>query len=151
MRHTPVVDTSSAACLLAFILFLSFFTALTACRFFVGSATHSFQLTIFHSDNMARSLILSSALFALRVAAQSATPYTDAKTGITFNGYQDASGYTFGIALPENPTTDFIAQMQAPIKSGWAGFSMGQSMVGNLQAIAWPNDGKIVSSFRLAA
>jgi cellobiose dehydrogenase (acceptor) len=99
---------------------------------------------------MARSILLSSALFALKAVAQSATPYTDAKTGITFNGYQDASGYTFGIALPETPGKDFIAQIQSPLTAGWAGFSMGQSMVGNLLAIAWPNDGKIVSSFRLA-
>lgn len=99
---------------------------------------------------MARSIILSSALFALKAVAQSATPYTDAKTGITFNGYQDASGYTLGIALPETPGKDFIAQIQSPLTAGWAGFSMGQSMVGNLLAIAWPNDGKIVSSFRLA-
>jgi cellobiose dehydrogenase (acceptor) len=99
---------------------------------------------------MARSLIVSSALFALQAAAQSATPYTDAKTGITFNGYQTPQGYTFGIALPENPSTDFIAQIQSPITEGWAGFSMGQSMVGNLLAVAWPNDGKVVSSFRLA-
>jgi cellobiose dehydrogenase (acceptor) len=99
---------------------------------------------------MARSVILSSALFALQAAAQSASPYTDAKTGIKFNGYQDATGYTFGIALPETPGKDFIAQIQSPIKAGWAGFSMGQSMVGNLLAVAWPNDGKVVSSFRLA-
>jgi cellobiose dehydrogenase (acceptor) len=99
---------------------------------------------------MARSFILSSVLFALRAAAQSATPYTDANTGITFNGYQSASGFTFGIALPETPSTDFIAQIQSPITEGWAGFSMGQSMVGNLLAIAWPHDGKVVSSFRLA-
>jgi cellobiose dehydrogenase (acceptor) len=99
---------------------------------------------------MARSFILSSALFVLQATAQSATPYTDAKTGITFNGYQDASGYTFGIALPETPSTDFIAQIQSPITEGWAGFSMGQSMVGNLLAVAWPHEGKVVSSFRLA-
>jgi cellobiose dehydrogenase (acceptor) len=101
---------------------------------------------------MSRSFILSSALFALRAAAQTSSPYTDARTGITFNGYQHASGYTFGIALPENPTTDFIAQIQAPITNGggWAGFSMGQSMTGNLLVVAYPNDGEIVSSFREA-
>jgi cellobiose dehydrogenase (acceptor) len=112
--------------------------------------THFFPINVFKSNKMARSLIISSALFVLQAAAQSATPYTDANTGITFNGFQDASGYTFGIALPENPTTDFIAQIKAPTAAGWAGFSMGQSMVGNLLAVAWPSDGKIVSSFRLA-
>ena len=75
---------------------------------------------------MARSFLLSSALLALRVAAQTSAPFTDDKTGITFMGYEHTSGYRFGIALPENPTTDFIAQIQAPISNdgGWAGFSM---------------------------
>ncbi|KAJ4321378.1 hypothetical protein N0V94_002915 [Neodidymelliopsis sp. IMI 364377] len=102
---------------------------------------------------MARSFILSTALFALQAVAQTSSPYTDAKTGIDFRGYTDAkTGYTFGIALPENPTTDFIAQIQAPITNGggWAGFSMGQSMTGNLLVVAWPNDGEVVSSFRKA-
>jgi cellobiose dehydrogenase (acceptor) len=136
-----------------FILFFRFFCSLDGLSILLGSAIHSF--IIIHINNtlpniMARSFILSSALFALRAAAQSATPYTDAKTGITFNGYVGPSGYTFGIALPETPSKDFIAQVQAPITEGWAGFSMGQSMVGNLLAIAWPNDGKVMSSFRLA-
>lgn len=101
---------------------------------------------------MSRSLLLTSVLLALRAVAQSASPYIDAKTGITFNGYHHTSGYILGIALPENPTTDFIAQIQAPITdgAGWAGFSMGQSMVGNLLVVAWPNNGEIVSSFREA-
>lgn len=102
---------------------------------------------------MARSFILSTALFALQAVAQTSSPYTDAKTGIDFRGFKDAkTGYTFGIALPENPTTDFIAQIQAPITNGggWAGFSMGQEMTGNLLVVAWPNDGEIVSSFRKA-
>jgi hypothetical protein len=75
---------------------------------------------------MPRSFILSSALLALRVAAQTSSQFTDENTGITFSGYQHISGYRFGIALPENPTTDYIAQVQAPITNdgGWAGFSM---------------------------
>ncbi|KAF3048690.1 hypothetical protein E8E11_006286 [Didymella keratinophila] len=102
---------------------------------------------------MARSFILSTALFAAQAVAQTSAPYTDAKTGIDFRGYTNAlTGFTFGIALPENPTTDFIAQIQAPITNGggWAGFSMGQSMTGNPLIVAWPNDGEVVSSFRKA-
>ena len=102
---------------------------------------------------MARSFVLSTALFALGAVAQTSHSYTDAKTGIDFRGYTDAkTGYTFGLALPENPTTDFIAQIQAPITNGggWAGFSMGQSMTGNLLVVAWPNDGEVISSFRKA-
>ncbi|KAI8931525.1 hypothetical protein NX059_011182 [Plenodomus lindquistii] len=102
---------------------------------------------------MSRSLLVSSALFALRAVAQTtSSPYTDANTGIKFTGLQHASGYTLGIALPETPGTDFIAQIQAPIANGggWAGFSMGQSMTGNLLVVAWPNEGEVVSSFRKA-
>jgi cellobiose dehydrogenase (acceptor) len=101
---------------------------------------------------MSRTFLLSTALLALGAVAQTAEPYTDEKTGIAFSGFQHTSGYKFGIALPENPTTDFIAQVQAPITNGdgWAGFSMGQSMTGNLLVVAWPNEGEIVSSFRLA-
>jgi cellobiose dehydrogenase (acceptor) len=101
---------------------------------------------------MARSFLLSSALLALRVAAQTSSPYTDEKSGIDFQGFQHKSGFKFGIALPENPTTDFIAQIQAPLTKGdgWAGFSMGQSMKGNLLVVAWPNEGEVVSSFREA-
>lgn len=100
---------------------------------------------------MLRHFILSSAVLALRGAAQTSSPYNDPITNITFNGYQHTSGFKFGIALPENPTTDFIAQIQAPITNGgWAGFSMGQSMAGNLLVVAWPNEGEVVSSFREA-
>lgn len=103
---------------------------------------------------MARSFIISTALFALRSVAQSSSPFTDDKTGITFNGYtHPTTGYRLGLALPENPTTDFIGQIVAPINStggGWAGFSMGQSMTGNLLVVAWPNGDEVVSSFRLA-
>ncbi|EOA88304.1 uncharacterized protein SETTUDRAFT_160751 [Exserohilum turcica Et28A] len=100
---------------------------------------------------MARSLLLSSTLFALRALAQ-ATPYTDDKTGIEFLGFHDPSGYRLGYALPEGSAKDFIAQIQAPVTNGkgWAGLSMGQSMVGNPLVVAWPNDGKIISSIREA-
>src|ERR1700712_2279788 len=101
---------------------------------------------------MTRAFLLS-ALFALRAAAQTASPYTDDKTGITFNGYTDSTDYRLGIALPESPTTDFIAQIVAPVNStggGLAGFSMGSSMSGNLLIVAWPNGDEVVSSFRLA-
>lgn len=101
---------------------------------------------------MSRSLFLSSALLALRAVAQTSSPYTDANSGISFNGYQHSSGYTFGIALPETPTTDFIGQIVAPVGStgGWASFAMGQSMTGNLLIVAWPNGDEVVTSFREA-
>jgi cellobiose dehydrogenase (acceptor) len=104
--------------------------------------------------DMVRSFVLSVALLALRAAAQTSSTYTDDKTGISFNGYTDpTTGYRLGLALPENPTTDFIAQIVAPVNltgGGWGGFSMGQTMSGNLLVVAWPNGEEIVSSFRLA-
>ncbi|KAL1591978.1 hypothetical protein SLS60_011570 [Paraconiothyrium brasiliense] len=100
---------------------------------------------------MSRSLFLSSAFLALRAAAQlTATVYTDEKTGITFNGFSHSSGYKLGYALPENPTTDLIAQLVAPITNdgGWAGFPLGQTMASSVLIAAWPHDGEIISSFR---
>ena len=81
-----------------------------------------------------------------------ASPFTDEASGITFNGISHASGYRFGIAVPENPTTDFIAQIVAPVNStgGWGGFGMGSSMRNNLLVVAWPNGDEVVSSFRKA-
>ncbi|EUC46489.1 carbohydrate-binding module family 1 protein [Bipolaris oryzae ATCC 44560] len=99
---------------------------------------------------MARSFFLTSALFALRAVAQTSTAFTDEKTGIKFQGIVGDTGYRLGYAIPETPTTDFIAQIQAPITNGggWAGLSMGQSMTSNVLVVAWPNEGKVLSSFR---
>jgi hypothetical protein len=161
VRPALLVASPTAACLLSFLhsfhLFGRIFSrSFQPCRLlhsFLGRASiPSFQHHHYQSFDMSRSLFLSTALLALRAVAQTAEPYTDEKTGIAFSGFHHSSGYKFGIALPENPTTDFIAQVQAPITNGdgWAGFSMGQSMTGNLLVVAWPNEGEIVSSFRLA-
>lgn len=102
---------------------------------------------------MFRSLSLSTAFLALRASAQlAAAVYTDEKTGITFNGLSHTSGYKLGIALPEDPTTDLIAQVVAPITNdgGYAGFPLGQSMVGTVLVVAWPHEGEVISSFRKA-
>jgi cellobiose dehydrogenase (acceptor) len=100
---------------------------------------------------MTRSFFLSSALL-VAAAAQSASPYTDDKTGIIFNGFQHASGFRFGIALPESPTTDFIGQLVGPVNSsgGWVGASMSSSMTDSLLLVAWPHEQDVISSFRKA-
>lgn len=102
---------------------------------------------------MTRSFFLSTAFLALRATAQlQASPYTDEKTGITFNGFSNPDGFKLGYALPEKPTTDLIAQLVAPITNdgGWAGFPLGQTMVGSVLVVAFPHEGKVVSSFRKA-
>lgn len=64
---------------------------------------------------MARSSFSAAVLFALSVVsganAQQASAYTDANTGITFQAFQDDSGFQFGMALPETPGSDFIGQL----------------------------------------
>jgi cellobiose dehydrogenase (acceptor) len=80
--------------------------------------------------------------------------YTDLNTGIEFQRYLDSTmGYSFGLAAPENPTTDFIGQLVVPITSdgGWGAVAMGSGMTGKLLIVAWADGEDVVSSFRLAS
>lgn len=74
---------------------------------------------------MRLSTILSG-VFALIVAAQSVS-YTDPRTSITYQAFQDPSGYTFGVALPTTPSTDFVGLLVGNT-IGWAGVSLGGGM-----------------------
>ncbi|KAI1841047.1 hypothetical protein JX265_009398 [Neoarthrinium moseri] len=106
---------------------------------------------------MTSKLLGSLALAALAgttTAFTTTSAYTDRNTGIDFQQYVDTDiGYSFGIALPENPTTDFIGQMVVPITAdgGWGAVAMGPGMTGKLLLVAWANGDEIVSSFRLAS
>lgn len=86
--------------------------------------------------------------------AGAAAPYTDPKTGITFetNFASDVEGFSFGMVLPETITTDFIGQLVVPLTSGsgWGGVSLGGAMTGHLMVVAWPNGDEVMTSFRLA-
>ncbi|KAH7329906.1 putative cellobiose dehydrogenase [Rhexocercosporidium sp. MPI-PUGE-AT-0058] len=86
--------------------------------------------------------------------AQTTTPFTDPVTGIQFQRFFGAkTQFAFGIALPENPTTDFIGQMTFPLTAsgGWGGISLADDMVGPLLLAAWPDGNTVQSSFRLAS
>ncbi|KAK7182663.1 Cellobiose dehydrogenase 7 [Paraphaeosphaeria sporulosa] len=101
---------------------------------------------------MALRHFLSSLALAASLAstqAQLTTSYTDEATGITFQ-QKSVANYSFGIALPVNPTTDFIGQLSANTLTGWAGVSFTGSMLNSLLLVAWPNNGDIVSSLRSA-
>ncbi|KAI4677359.1 uncharacterized protein J4E88_007167 [Alternaria novae-zelandiae] len=65
-------------------------------------------------------------VLATLAAAQTPSPYTDVKSGITFNTLQHSSGMFFGLALPANATgnTDFIATIGGK-GTGWSGVSLG--------------------------
>ncbi|KAF1845059.1 iron reductase domain protein [Cucurbitaria berberidis CBS 394.84] len=95
---------------------------------------------------------LVTGTLASLTAAQTPAPYTDAKSGITFNTFQHSSGLFFGLALPANATgnTDLIATIGGK-GSGWSGVSLGGGMLNELLILAWPNSQAIVSSFRKTA
>ncbi|ETS78784.1 hypothetical protein PFICI_08637 [Pestalotiopsis fici W106-1] len=90
-------------------------------------------------------------LAQLAAAAVKTTAYTDSNTGIDFQTYFDTTtGYSFGMAIPEDATTDFIGQMVVPLTdgAGWGALAMGPGMTGRLLLVAWPNGEEVVSSFR---
>lgn len=94
------------------------------------------------------------ALFLLpAVQSQTTSPFKDPLSGISFQRFFGArTSFAFGIALPENPTTDFIGQFSfpTPAGSGWGGVSLTDDMVGPLLLAVWPNGNNVVSSFRKA-
>ncbi|KAK3305310.1 uncharacterized protein B0T15DRAFT_555382 [Chaetomium strumarium] len=69
-------------------------------------------------------------------------------TGIAFSGYSYKSGYGFGMVMPKQPTTDFIAQIVSPLadSAGWAGVSFDSSMVGPLLLVTWANGNKVMTT-----
>ncbi|SPJ74570.1 related to cellobiose dehydrogenase [Fusarium torulosum] len=98
------------------------------------------------------STLFSSAALMYQVASAASVEYKDADTGITFQQFTDKSSkFTFGIALPKNPSTDFIGQIIAPISEGYASVGMGSTMAKKLLVVAWPNDGKVLTSVRQAS
>lgn len=99
------------------------------------------------------STLLSAVFGSLAAAQTTPSPYTDAKSGITFNAYiVPSTGYFFGLALPQNTTgnTDFIATIGGK-GTGWSGVSLGGAMLNKLLVVAWPNGQSVLGSFRKAA
>lgn len=74
-------------------------------------------------NKMARTFCAAVAALTLGVQVQAAV-YTDPNTGITFQGFTDTTGFQFGMALPTDPTTEFIAQ----IVSGRASYACMQGL-----------------------
>ncbi|CAL3973404.1 unnamed protein product [Diplocarpon coronariae] len=81
--------------------------------------------------------------------SQSSAPFIDEATGITFQQVTDGA-FTFGIALPEASSSDFIGRISATGAAGWAGISLKGPMTGSLMVVAWPNADRVVASLRLA-
>jgi cellobiose dehydrogenase (acceptor) len=99
--------------------------------------------------------LLSSvlALSSASLATTSKGIIVEPNANISFSSFSDAtSGYTFGIALPTTPSTDFIGYL-AGKGTEWSGVSLGGPMTNRLLVVAWPNKAAtgIVGSFREVA
>lgn len=72
-------------------------------------------------------------------SSQTSPHYTEIHTGITFYGPVLSNGFRFGMVMPEQPTTDFILQLESPLKdgAGWGGVTLGISMIGPLILVTW--------------
>lgn len=99
-----------------------------------------------------KTLTFLTGALATLTTAQTPSPYTDPKSGITFNLFQHTSGMFFGLALPANSITNtsFIATIGGK-GTGYSGVSLGGGMLNKLLLIAWPNGQNIVASFRKTA
>ncbi|OBT80562.1 hypothetical protein VF21_00426 [Pseudogymnoascus sp. 05NY08] len=99
-------------------------------------------------------LVLSSFTHTTVAQKKVTTAFTDPTTGISFQRFFGAkTNFGFGIALPTDPTTDFISQLTFPLNggNGWGGFSMTGDMEGPLLLAAWSDGaGNVISSFRQA-
>ena len=95
---------------------------------------------------------LFSLAMALGAQAIGTLNYTDATTGISFSGYTNGKGFSFGMALPETPEKDAVMQLVGPLTDGggWASFDFGVSMRNKLLIVAWPNGKDVVLSPRIA-
>ncbi|KAG9237763.1 hypothetical protein BJ875DRAFT_480952 [Amylocarpus encephaloides] len=97
------------------------------------------------SNTMLLSTILPVAL-SLGVGAQQVA-YTEKGSGITVQAFSNAN-LVFGIALPPEPTTDFIGVVVGK-GSGYVGISLNGPMTQNSLLLAtWPNGKALMSSFR---
>ncbi|KAK6194038.1 hypothetical protein LQW54_011840 [Pestalotiopsis sp. IQ-011] len=97
-------------------------------------------------------LFSASALLALAGGArgqQTGASYVDPITGFTFWRYVNGN-YTFGLVFPEDVTTDFIGQFSVSATEGWAGCSLGGTMLNSLLVVAYPNGDSITTSLRQA-
>ncbi|KAM3086070.1 hypothetical protein ACMFMG_000206 [Clarireedia jacksonii] len=88
--------------------------------------------------------------FAARALAQTASSYIDSNTGITFMGFEDTSGFKYGMVLPETVEGDFIGQIVIPSTggSGYGGVSLTGQMTGSMLIVAWPSGTDVISSLR---
>jgi cellobiose dehydrogenase (acceptor) len=88
--------------------------------------------------------------------AQIGAVYVDPDNGISFFGATELgnnvrSGYVFPPAASTGDlANEFIGEIVSPIGTAWVGLSPIGTMLQALLLVAWPNNGKIVSSARFA-
>ncbi|KAF7324781.1 Cellobiose dehydrogenase [Mycena kentingensis (nom. inval.)] len=100
---------------------------------------------------------LSVVTLAVGALAQVALPYVDSENGIQFWGLTDPVhhvqyGWIFPPLATSGPNpTEYIAEIVAPLDTKWVGHAVGGSMIQSLLIAAWPNNGQIVFTSRIAA
>jgi cellobiose dehydrogenase (acceptor) len=88
--------------------------------------------------------------------SQIGAPYVDPDNGISFFGSTELgndvlSGYVFPpLDSTGGLANEFIGEIVSPIETAWVGLSPIGTMLQALLLVAWPNNGKIVSSARFA-
>ncbi|EAQ84611.1 predicted protein [Chaetomium globosum CBS 148.51] len=82
---------------------------------------------------------------------EQAGKYTDVVTNIRFRGNIEPSSFTFGLMTPQEPTTDFVAQIVAPLVdgAGWGGVSLGNFMTGPLLVVTLADGDKVMTAGRV--
>lgn len=81
------------------------------------------------------------------------TSVKDAETGLTFSQYVNDKGMAFRVAVPDKAAGaaySVVAQIVAPIATGWVGIAWGGSMTYNPLAIVWLDGKNPVVSSRMA-
>jgi hypothetical protein len=96
--------------------------------------------------------VFAPVLAGVSLAQISPKQYVDDATGINFLGFADGTGYQFGMALPQNQSADAILQIISPLNNGggWGGINFGETMLGKLMVVTWPNDQQVMLSPRIA-
>ncbi|KKF97098.1 Cellobiose dehydrogenase [Ceratocystis platani] len=85
------------------------------------------------------------------VKAESASTFTDSKSGIVFQRFS-AQQSSFGIALPESVESSFIGQIAVPLTNGagWGALGLNGAIDSNIFVAAYANGADVTGSLRNA-
>ncbi|KZV90569.1 cellobiose dehydrogenase [Exidia glandulosa HHB12029] len=103
---------------------------------------------------MRLSLAVAAVAAYARFALAQSTQFCDSGAGnLCFQSFTDpVHGISFRMVFPTSTTaTEFIGEIEAPTGVAWAGLALGGGMLNNPLLMAWPNNGALVTTARIAA